>query len=79
METQAVVEMLKSGKKDLEWFENNHDVLKKKYKNKFIAFKEGVVIGAEKNLDLLLSSLEERGVDLSCVIIRFMSDVKSIL
>ncbi len=75
----AIVQMLKSGKKDLTWFEFNLDKLVLEYPNKFIAFSNNKVIDSDMDLDKLIARLKDNGVPFSNLLIRFVSNVKAIL
>lgn len=79
MEEQQIVQMLVSGNNDLIWFESNLSRLLSDYSNKFVAFRDGTVLGADSNLDNLLQQLENKGIDVSNVFIKFVSRIKSIL
>lgn len=79
METQGILQMLISGKNDLEWFNANLDNLISKFNNQFIAFKDNAVVGADSDLDRLMLKLKEEKVDTSSILIRFVSKVRSIL
>lgn len=79
MENQNIVQMLVSGKSDLEWFNSNLDSLISKFNNEFIAFKDKAVIDVDSDLNRLMQKLKEKDVDTSNIFIRFVSKVKSIL
>ena len=77
--TNDIVTMLKSGQDDLRWFDSNLDNLMKDFNNRFIAFRNKEVIEASEDLDRLISSLKEKGIDIPNVFIKFVSKVKHIL
>ncbi len=75
----SIIQMLMSAQSDLEWFESQVDTLKEKYNNKFIAFYNKDVVESDSNLDNLLNKLQQKGIDVSRVFIKFISKVKTIL
>lgn len=79
MESQAITQMIMSGSKDLQWFDSNLNRLKKEYDNNFIAFHNERIIDADPNLESLIGKLKSRGINLSEVLIKFVSKIKAIL
>lgn len=79
MESQNIVQMLVSGRSDLEWFNSNSNRLTSEFNNQFIAFKDKDVVDADSDLNRLMLKLKEKDVDTSNIFIRFVSKVKSIL
>jgi len=79
MTEASVLQMLVSGQNDMAWFESNLDSLKSKYNNKFIAFHNKEVIGADSNLDNLMKRLKENSIDTSNIFVKFVSKIKAIL
>ncbi len=77
-ETQ-IVQMLKAGQNDLQWFDSNLDRLISKFNNKFIAFKSEDVIDSDPELNTLMLKLKKKNIDTSNIFIKFVSRVKSIL
>ena len=79
MSNTAVVDMLRSGYADMDWFDKNLSRLKKDFNNSFIAVQNKSILDSDKNLDVLMSKLHSKNVDMSTVFIEFVSNVKSIL
>ncbi len=55
--------------KNEEWFSAHLKELEPKYRGKFLAIKDQKVIAAEENLEKLLATLKEKGIDLDLVFI----------
>ena len=55
-----VLEELKAGTKDLEWFSKNFSDIKKKYPKKFVAIKDQNVVVSASKLDALIEHLKEK-------------------
>ena len=79
MESQAITQMIISGSRDLQWFDANLSRLKNEYNNNFIAFHKEKIIDADPNLENLIDKLKSKGVNLSEVLIKFVSKIKAIL
>ena len=79
MADMQLVQMLKSGQEDLEWFDSNLNALLKDFDNMFIAFRNKKVIESDQDLNRLMEKLKEMGIDTSNVFIKFVSKVKYIL
>ena len=79
MTDTQLVQMLKSGQEDLEWFDANLNLLITKFNEKFIAFRNKQVIGYNQDLNELMKKLKESDVDTSNVFVKFVSKVKYIL
>jgi len=77
MADTQLVQMLKSGQEDLEWFDSNLNVLLKDFNNMFIAFRNKKVIESDQDLNRLMEKLKD--VDTSNVFVKFVSKVKYIL
>ena len=74
-----VLEELKAGNKDLEWFSNNFSELKKKYPKKFVAIKDQNVVIAASKLETLIKILKEKFGNPNDYLIDFVPDDKYIL
>ena len=74
-----VLEGLKAGNKDLEWFSKNFPELKKKYPKKFVAIKDQNVVVAASKLDTLIKLLKQKFGDPNDFLIDFVPDDKYIL
>jgi len=79
MADMQLVQMLKSGQEDLEWFDSNLNALLKDFNNMFIAFRNKRVIESDQDLNRLMQKLKEEDVDTSNVFVKFVSKVKYIL
>ena len=77
MADMQLVQMLKSGQEDLEWFDSNLNALLKDFNNMFIAFRNKKVIESDQDLNRLMEKLKD--VDTSNVFVKFVSKVKYIL
>lgn len=74
-----VLEELKAGTKDLEWFSKNFSDIKKKYPKKFVAIKDQNVVVAASKLDTLIKHLKEKFGNPNDFLIDFVPDDKYIL
>jgi hypothetical protein len=74
-----VLEELKAGTKDLEWFSKNFSDIKKKYPKKFVAIKDQNVVVAASKLDTLIERLKEKFGNPNDFLIDFVPDDKYIL
>jgi hypothetical protein len=77
--TDAILDSLILGKKDMLWFGQNINSLKSKYNNMFIAFSNQKILDADSNLDALLKRLRKQEIDLSKLFIEFISKTEQIL
>ena len=78
-EETLVLEELKAGTKDLEWFSNNFLELKKKYPKKFVAIKDQNVVISASKLEVLIKLLKEKFGNPNDFLIDFVPDDKYIL
>jgi len=74
-----VLEELKAGTKDLEWFSKNFSDIKKKYPKKFVAIKDQNIVIAASKLDTLINLLKEKFGNPNDFLIDFVPDDKYIL
>ena len=74
-----VLEELKAGNKDLEWFSKNFQELKKKYPKKFVAIKDQNVVIAASKLETLIKHLKQKFGNPNDFLIDFVPDDKYIL
>ena len=79
MTDTQLIQMLKSGQEDLEWFDANLNLLITKFNEKFIAFRNKQVIESDQDLNRLMEKLKESDVDTSNIFVKFVSKVKFIL
>lgn len=77
MADTQLVQMLRSGQEDLEWFDSNLNALLNDFNNMFIAFRNKKVIESDQDLNRLMEKLKD--VDTSNVFVKFVSKVKYIL
>ena len=78
-EETLVLEELKAGTKDVEWFSNNFSDLKKKYPKKFVAIKDQTIVASASKLDTLIKLLKEKFGNPNDFLIDFVPDDKYIL
>lgn len=64
---------------DIKWFKANQERLEEEYSDEFIAVKGKKVVANNKELDSLLNTLRELGLDPSDAFIRFVSITTVIL
>jgi len=74
-----ILEELKAGTKDLEWFSKNFAELKKKYPKKFVAIKDQNVVIAASKLETLIKDLKQKFGNPNDFLIDFVPDDKYIL
>ena len=74
-----VLEELKAGNKDLEWFSKNFSELKKKYPKKFVAIKDQNVVVAASKLETLIKLLQQKFGNPNDFLIDFVPDDKYVL
>ena len=74
-----VLEELKAGTKDLEWFSKNFPKLKKRYSKKFVAIKDQNVVVAASKLETLIKLLKEKFGNPNDFLIDFVPDDKYVL
>ena len=79
MTNAQLINMLKSGQEDLQWFDSNLNKLISEFNNKFIAFSNKKVIESDNDLNGLMVKLNEKGIDSSNIFVKFVSKVKYIL
>ena len=79
MTNTQLINMLKSGQEDLQWFDSNLNKLISEFNNKFIAFSNKKVIESDNDLNGLMVKLNEKGIDSSNIFVKFVSKVKYIL
>lgn len=79
MADMQLVQMLKAGQEDLEWFDANLNLLITKFNEKFVAFRNKQVLESDQDLNRLMEKLKESDVDTSNVFVKFVSKVKYIL
>ena len=74
-----VLDELKAGTKDLEWFSKNFSDIKKKYPKKFVAVKDQNVVVAASKLETLIKLLKEKFGNPNDFLIDFVPDDKYVL
>jgi hypothetical protein len=71
--TNQELTLLKNFEQDSEWFHNNNkEIIKRGFVNKFVAVKDKKIISSGKNLDELIKILEEKGENPSYIFIEFV-------
>lgn len=72
--------LLKRFEEDSEWFHRNVDKLRKEnFTGKFVAIKDKKPIASDKNLDIMIQSVEKKGEDPSYLFIEFVYPEGTIL
>jgi len=67
------LQLLKEFENDSKWFHENIDKLREEnFIGKFVAIKDAKPIASDKNIDLVIKSLEENGEDPSFIFIEFV-------
>lgn len=67
------MKLLESFKKDSEWFHKNIDELRKRgFTGKFVAVKDEKPIASDKNIDIVIKTLEGKGQNPSFLFIEFV-------
>ena len=79
MSDTEIVQMLIKGQNDLKWFDLHLNELIDEYNEKFIAFQENEVIDSDSDLNNLMKKLENKSINTSNLIIKFVSKIKFIL
>ena len=79
MTDTQLVQMLKSGQEDLEWFDANLNLLISKFNENFIAFRNKQVIEYDQDINKLMEKLKKSKIDTSNIFVKFVSKVKYIL
>ncbi len=72
------LEKLKKFNRDVEWFQNNYENLKKDYKGEYVAINNQKVIGHDKDLNILIKKLKEQNEDISSFVIEQIHEHKYI-
>lgn len=74
-----VIEELKEGNKDLEWFSKNFSNLKKKYPRRYVAIKNQDVVASASKLEILIKQLKQNFGNPNDFLIDFVPDDKYVL
>jgi len=61
------------------WFEQNLDLIKKEYDNKFIAIKDNQVIAVGTLMEDIIKTLKAKNIDPSETFIKFVSKIAVII
>lgn len=65
---------------DSRWFYKNINLLRKEgFTGKFVAIKNKSIIAGDKELDIVIKTLEERGEDPACIIIEFVYPKEAVI
>ncbi|GEM_PF-1800096 len=79
MAESQIIKMLINGQNDLAWFDSNISNLQEKYNDKFIAFQDSTVIDSDSDFNNLMKKLKQKNIDISNVLVKFVSKVKFLL
>jgi hypothetical protein len=69
MEEDEILRSLKEAVEDSEWVSRNYDELRKKYEGKIFAVRRKEVVAAAETVEELRKMLEERGENISLLLI----------
>lgn len=72
---QQIIQLLNEADSDLIWFKEHFEELKKSYDNKFVAIKNGRIVGSDNDLKKLLKDLKKKEIDPKNVLIQFISSI----
>lgn len=65
--------LLKNFEKDSKWFHENIDKLREqKFTGKFVAIMNEKPIAADKKIDIVIETLEKKGINTACIFIEFV-------
>ena len=70
---QTELNMIESLKRDTIWLRAHIDELRDSHKGHYVAVKDEKVIGSDKDLKNLISSLKQKGINPSLVLVEFVS------
>ena len=59
--------------KDLRWFQDNYEDLKKNFKGEYVAISESKIVDHDRDLHEILRRLREKGFDTSSMVIEFVN------
>ncbi len=79
MTDSEMVQLLVQTSQDLDWYKKKMDFLKEKYLHKFIAIANASVLEADEDLDGLFNKLQQKGIDRSSVLVKFVTNLRAIL
>lgn len=68
------LENLKQFNKDLKWFQDNYDILKPRYKGKYVAIRNGIVIDNDQNAHILLTRLKRDFGDVTSLVVEYINE-----
>jgi H2-forming N5,N10-methylenetetrahydromethanopterin dehydrogenase-like enzyme len=71
---QGELQMLERVSNDNEWFQKNYENLKKDFKNEFVAIKDKQIIAHNKNFDIIIKILGEKGENPAIILIEFVTE-----
>jgi len=69
---KANLELLQEAEGNLEWFQENFEIIQEQFEKQIIAIKDKRVIASARNIEELLKILEEKEIDQSEVLIENM-------
>lgn len=79
MEQVALANELLTFQSDFLFFQKGINNLRKHYLNKFIAIKNSAIIGAASSIDELKHELDQKGLDISKVVVEFVSEEENFM
>ncbi|MFH1095104.1 MAG: hypothetical protein V1728_02720 [Candidatus Micrarchaeota archaeon] len=73
------ISLIKSAKKDLEWFSANYAELILGHENEFIAIKNREVVASDSSFDKVITRVKEGGLDPAQLLIRYLAKTRTVL
>jgi hypothetical protein len=74
--TRERKEQFKRFDKNVEWFQSHYDVLKKQYKNEYVAIDNKKVLGHDPDIERLIEKMRREYTDLGAFVIEYLTDKK---
>ncbi len=66
------LESIKRMEENNGWLQDNYEILRQRYGNKFVAIDNGNVVGSADTAEELLNNLQEKKVETASVLIEFI-------
>ena len=74
-----ILELLKKSEREIEWLDQNFEMISKEYDQKFVAIKEGKVVAIGTDMEEIIKNLKAKKIDPSVTLIKFISSVPIVL
>ncbi|MFQ6134380.1 MAG: DUF5678 domain-containing protein [Nitrososphaerales archaeon] len=72
------VESLIKFRKDMKWFQDHYEDLKKQYPDKYVAVHDGEVVDHDKTYIHLIQRLKKRYADISSFVVEYVSGERQV-